>query len=123
MTISPLSLSFSPSASPAEVIERFSFLAPIFLKDKASCLVILPPDAKEGFNRWLAANRETEDYDGFATMPDGFFGIRIKDDREKIDAILSEIGALESGRYIIAHRPARRGASIQYSTHVMRLGL
>ena len=111
-----LALSFTPSAAQQEILDSFSYVAPIFLKDKGVCLVVLPPDAKEGFDQWIAANRDTEDYDGFATLTSGFFGIRLKDDPEIIQAILSEIGVTETGRYIIAHRPARKGQQITYST-------
>jgi hypothetical protein len=111
-----LTLSFQPSAAQAEVIEQFAFVAPIFLKDKGVCLVILPPDAKSSFDDWLSRNLETEDYDGIATLGDGFFGIRLKDRADRVREILDEIGVLKDGRYIIAHRPARKGRQISYST-------
>jgi hypothetical protein len=124
MTAALLASDFTASSAvQGDVIAQFAFVAPIFLKQKGSCLVILPPDAKDGFDRWISAHRDTEDYDGFATLSNGFFGIRLTDNSETLREVLSEIGVYEQGRYIIAHRPARRGAAITYSTHHAKLAL
>lgn len=111
MTTRLLTADFASSAAlRREVTEQFAFVAPIFLKKKGTCFVTLPPDAKAGFDTWIAANRDTEVYDGIATLSSGYFGIRLKDDPKQVDAVLSGIGVLDSGRYIITHRPTRSKA-------------
>ena len=101
-------------ASPLtkEMTERFKKISLAFLSERNKCLVILPEHAREIFFDWVESI-STElgvsphpIYDGYATFPEGYFGVRITDTEECINRLFTESGLKNSGiPYIICHDP------------------
>ena len=110
------------------LVERFHEVAPLFLSDKSRCMVILPPEAKDAFNAWIKKQRSetvsldstNELYDGFATFG-GYFAIRLRDNPQVIEDILTKIGVYELGQYIIVHKPEKGKPLFIGQTSTMRL--
>lgn len=103
-----------PVQNLASLVESFMQVAPLFFADKGRCIVVLSPQSKKPFDQWISMHRDAflkndnNDYDGYATLEDGYFAIRLRDDQHIVQKILTEIGVYESGQYLVAHKPTKQ---------------